>query len=457
MFYHTLALACLLNFLMMPRFCYAFLFLWSLSLGGCGKPEPASSKTVTPENLHFATVQLPVGENSGQPYLAVQGSVLWMSWMETDAKGQTGLRLSALENETWSPPKTVATGKNWFVNRADFPSFALLDGQKMAAFHYEMNPQSLLESDYQSLFSLSKDGGQTWSLAPQLEAAHGTSRQFISLMPYDASRFFAVWLDNRNHIKALQTKHSNKTAAQAQRSDLGVPVQTVHQGESHEDGEADTMLWGGFLNMEGGLEGATALDARTCDCCTLAATRTKSGVLVAYRDRSKEEIRDISFVRLENGTWTAPQPISKDAWKIKGCPVNGPALASKEEMVAAAWFTESPKPKVQLAFSKNDGKQFSPPLLISDQRPSGSVSVVWLKDRSALVSWLESGDGGGNLYLRRVWQDGKMGTAQKVTNIGAKRGGLPKLAVLGNTLYIAWTQIEQGRASYVKMLKTNLP
>ena len=49
------------------------------------------------------------------------------------------------------------------------------------------------------------------------------------------------------------------------------------------------------------------------------------GPVAVYRDRSPEEIRDISVVRLVDGVWTEPAPVHADNWMIEGCPVNGPA------------------------------------------------------------------------------------------------------------------------------------
>ncbi len=63
---------------------------------------------------------------------------------------------------------------------------------------------------------------------------------------------------------------------------------------------------------------------------------TARGPVVAYRDRSVDEVRDIAVVRRVNGTWTTPAVVHDDHWQIAACPVNGPALASRGDTVVIA-------------------------------------------------------------------------------------------------------------------------
>lgn len=45
----------------------------------------------------------------------------------------------------------------------------------------------------------------------------------------------------------------------------------------------------------------TLLDSRTCDYCQTSAAISKNDPVVVYRDRTDDEIRDISIVREVNG------------------------------------------------------------------------------------------------------------------------------------------------------------
>ena len=79
------------------------------------------------------------------------------------------------------------------------------------------------------------------------------------------------------------------------------------------------------LDLQRGTD--AVVDARTCDCCQTAVAMTAKGPLLAWRDRSEDEVRDIAVARFENNAWTAPKPVHADGWKVESCPVAGPALA----------------------------------------------------------------------------------------------------------------------------------
>ena len=84
----------------------------------------------------------------------------------------------------------------------------------------------------------------------------------------------------------------------------------------------------------------------------LAVEPEECGPVAAYRDRSEAEIRDIAVRRLVGGEWSEPVHVGEDNWEIRGCPVNGPALAARGEDVAIAWFTGAGgTAKVSVAFS----------------------------------------------------------------------------------------------------------
>ena len=83
----------------------------------------------------------------------------------------------------------------------------------------------------------------------------------------------------------------------------------------------------------------TAIDDRVCECCPSAAAVTANGPIVAFRNRTSDEIRDIYVSRLVGGRWTEPRAVHDDKWRINACPVNGPALSADGRDVAIAWFT----------------------------------------------------------------------------------------------------------------------
>lgn len=194
------------------------------------------------------------------------------------------------------------------------------------------------------------------------------------------------------------------------------------------------------IERDGTLMDEAKLDARVCECCQTSAAMTADGPVVVYRDRSDEELRDVSIVRLVAGKWTEARPVHRDGWKLDGCPVNGPSVSASGRRVAVAWFTAvNDKPRVKLAFSTNAGESFGEPITVDDGNPAGRVDVLMLDDGSALVSWLEKMDGGGAVRVRRVKADGKIDPAITVAPSGtARSNGFPQMARTGNSLVFAW-------------------
>ena len=60
--------------------------------------------------------------------------------------------------------------------------------------------------------------------------------------------------------------------------------------------------------------GESEIDASTCDCCGTDAALTDTGPLLVYRDRTKDEIRDISRHRTcASASGMRPSPCTQTA------------------------------------------------------------------------------------------------------------------------------------------------
>jgi hypothetical protein len=207
-----------------------------------------------------------------------------------------------------------------------------------------------------------------------------------------------------------------------------------------------------LLTPDGQIEQATLLDDRVCECCPTSAVRTAEGALVAYRNRSANEIRNIGLIRFDGTQWSDPYLLHDDGWQINGCPVNGPALAANGARVVAAWFTAPDgSPRVQAAFSDNSGRRFGDPVVIDGNRPTGRVDVVLLDDGSALVSWIGQDEDGSALRVRHVQPDGIAGRPRTVATVSRSRAtGMPRMVRAGDRVYWAWVG-ERGEASQVQV------
>ena len=372
----------------------------------------------TPALAQVRELASPAGTGSGQPNLTVapDGRV-YLSWIERLGEGRFSLRFSTLEKEKWSAPQVIAEGSNWFVNWADFPSLIVLPDGSLAAHWLVKSGSGTF--DYDVTISRSFDGGKTWGkpFVPHrdgVKAEHG----FVSLFATKEGQLAAVWLDGREMTS-------------------GSPD---GKKDDHGHGHGNMTLRYVTIKRDGTLINETKLDARVCECCQTSAAATDEGAVVVYRDRSDDEMRDISIVRLKNGKWTEPRTVHNDGWKLNGCPVNGPSVAAAGKRVAVAWFTAAnDKPQVNLAFSTDSGESFGKPMKIDDGNPVGRVETLLLPDGSALVCWLEKATGSGSVRVRRIYPDGKMDASIAVAANGtARSNGFPQMVRSGNTLVFSW-------------------
>ena len=356
----------------------------------------------------------PAGPGSGQPSLvAGPDGQIFLSWLEPHGGGEVQFLFATRENGGWSAPRTIAAGRDWFVNWADFPSLAVLHDGTIAAHWLVKKTEGKYAYDVH--VSRSFDSGATWTPA-RVPHRDGTPTEhgFVSLIDSHNGMLGVAWLDGRETAGA--------------------------GGHDGHGGGAMTLRYAA-IGGNGSLRGEALLDARTCDCCQTAAAMTAEGPVVAYRDRSPEEVRDIAIVRLRDRAWSEPRAVAVDGWKIHGCPVNGPAVAADGRRVAVAWFTlANDRPQVKLAFSGDAGATFGPAIVIDDGHPLGRVDTLLLDDGSALVSWLEQAGDANRLRLRRVRPDGSLAPAVTVAPAAAVRANaFPQMARDGDRLVVAWT------------------
>lgn len=213
-------------------------------------------------------------------------------------------------------------------------------------------------------------------------------------------------------------------------------------------------LYASARDRSGAWNDEVLLDGRVCECCPTAAARTEDGVVVAYRDRSDREVRNIATVSLWKGKWSRPRPLHKDGWKISGCPVNGPALASDGKTVAAIWFTApGGDAEVRFACSTNSGRRFGRPVRLDGGKALGRVDVKSLGGGAFAASWIELTEEGAEVRLRVVERSGRLGDAISLGAIASDRGsGYPKLALSRDRLFAAWTETNETSRVTLKLV-----
>jgi len=353
-------------------------------------------------------IDAPSAAGAGEPFLFAGRDGLLLSWLEPAAHGETALRFAVYRGGRWSEPGTIVQRGDFFVNWADFPS--IVEDAKGTLFAHWLQKSGKDVYAYDVRVAISKDAGRTWS-APLLLNRDGKKGEhgFVSLVPLAGGGVGATWLDGRN------------------------------MGEGKEEGEMTIRY--ATIDAAGAIGADVQLDDRTCECCTTGMAMAGGRPVIAYRDRSPEEVRDIAIIRETARGWSKPRILHADGWKIAGCPVNGPRLGARGNRVAAAWFTApGEQGRVSVAFSDDAGATFGTPVVIDDGKPAGRVDIVMIDANAAIVTWLEQTGGGAELRARRVPRNGKPGVSVKVAESSAARGtGFARAALVGQDVYVAWT------------------
>jgi len=417
---------------------------------GCGgSTEPGSDATgdrTGPAPSPAIELVSPAAAGSTTPNLFAtpDGGVL-MSWLEpvgsgageaaSTRRGRFALRFARLDGDSWSEPRTIAEGEDFFVNWADFPSIVESDG--MLAAHW-MVLNGGRGTSYDVHISRSTDGGESWDqpVVPHADATQ-TEHGFVSLVPEEGGGFTAIWLDGRNF---------------AGRTEGTSPEMTLR---------ATSFEGGGTQGPE------TLLDPRICECCQTSAAYAGDTLLAVYRDRSDEEIRDIWSVRRTANGWQDPVRVAEDNWQIPGCPVNGPAIAGREDSAAVAWFSlPGGVVEIKVTFTRDGGATFTDPILLDSSEamgidtgsprevagladssagrtpiPLGRVDIVWVDDSRVAVSWLVARGNEADIVLQTVETDGTLGRRHIIaTSTSSRSGGFPRLVRSGDRLIVAWTE-----------------
>ena len=253
----------------------------------------------------------PAADGSAQPQMTVSPRGVLLSWIERTGATAT-LKFAERTATGWTPAQTAASGDDWFVNWADVPQCC---GSTTAPWP---------RTGCRRAAAIPTRTTCAWP-TPRTTAGRGrrrSPRTMTARRPNTASH-------RSSRCRAPGSASSGSTAA-------------AWPGGGH---DAHAAAGGAMSVRFGTFDTAVEADrrdagrSRVCECCPTTAAMTSDGPIVAFRNRSEDEIRDIYVSRLEQGRWTAPVAVHDDGWKIAACPVNGPMLSARGRDVVLAWFT----------------------------------------------------------------------------------------------------------------------
>lgn len=415
--------------------------LLPLALVACTRdaPVPADTSAATMDATRAYTAHdwpLPATIGSAAPDLALtpDGRIL-LSWVSSISGRRNALQFVAMaENGRWqSDARTIVVGDSLMASWANVPHIAATeDGALWVQFMQQRG------SGHAGDIALARsiDGGFNWSQPvavndTSVEAEHG----FAALWASGRDSVGLAWLDSSGADAAPAPKHAAMTG-----NDM--PAHDMH------DAGGRTVLRAAVFDMNLKASAAAVLDHLTCDCCQSEVVTTAQGALLAYRDRSDAEVRDIMVVRNDGKSWGKPVPVHADGWVMHGCPVNGPAIAASGNDVVVAWYTEAnDQPRVQVARSNDAGSSFTPPVLLEQGDAVQGRTAIALDAAQAWILWLREDGTGQSLWLSRRSPDlvREFQRIEVAKLVGRGRAtGYPQIALRNGNAYIAWTDIVDG-------------
>ena len=327
------------------------------------------------------------------------------------------LRWAGWNGMDWMDTLEIHSGTDLLINWADRPAMAFGPDGEAHAHWLEVDPRGDFTYGIRTVHST--DGGRTWSEPDRPHGDTAVAEHGFGQWMLDGRGTMFAWLDGRRF-----DGHPNPAKA---------PM------------EVRAAQW----RADSGWSEEIVLDTSACTCCPLAAAPTADGYLLAYRDRTPEEIRDFSGVTLRASTEGPPRvvfeaaPLGHDGWQIAGCPVNGSALATAGDLTLALWFTNAQDTaRIRSAWRHSDGTWSA----VTDLQQGPAVGrVAAATDGQGRFHgiWMERREAGAVLVGQCWSAEGEPLLPDPVELTGvddARAGGFPTAVGLDSGgIVLAWT------------------
>lgn len=378
------------------------------------------------ENKKELTTILELPKTSSLPNLAFVNSDLHICWVESSEEEDVLLFKNIT---TQGNTKEVSRSSDWFVNWADFPGLVGFENGSLLTYWLQKSGEGTY--DYDVRMSLSNDQGDSWS-DPEIVHNDGVSAEhgFVSSCQYNDD-IMMIWLDGREMVNEKFDNDSD-----------------------HAHGKGAMTLRSAIISSKGKISNRQLVDNKVCECCQTDVVLADCGPIAVYRNRSDKEFRDIYYVRYLNDDWTDPRPLDTISWKINGCPVNGPRIAAKNNIVVATWFTKSDTvPMTRMAISDNCGQSFGDPITIHEGNEVMGRLDIGISENEIVVSSMLQAQKVAQVNIDLFSLDGSLVDSYLVGETSmVRKSGFPRLVVSDKDISISYLDVENDRV-ILKSLK----
>jgi BNR repeat-like domain len=240
-----------------------------------------------------------------------------------------------------------------FTNRADIQlgvTDAPMNHQAMGNKMEMGNKPNTKARDYQLVCTFSKDNGSTWTTPKSVDAdpKTGIVRGFFDAVVMKNDEIAVFYLKD----VANSTKHEERD----------LRMVTTKSGE--------------FLPEK-------IIDPVVCDCCNISALVDNNGTLNVYYRDNNDDVRDIAKISSNDNaaTFSKPQILHNDNWKIAGCPHSGAVSSANRNGSLIAWFSGSEK-ESGIRLVTNEGKK-----LCVLNNPSAKNACITSNNTTSVILW----------------------------------------------------------------------
>jgi len=382
----------------------------------------------------FSRVELSDTPSGRQPSVALDPDRGFIVTWQSTQQDVTSLNWLALNFDGEQTGRgVIAQGSSWFVNWADTPALAVLDNGDWVTFWLERNDPSMPEG-YDIRVVRSTDRGVTWSV-PISPHRDGTNTQhgFVSMIATGDDRVLMAWLDGRRAAS---------------------PANDPSDHSAHDHESAPMTLRSAVLNRANQVTEELEIDEKTCSCCQTDMARWADQTLIVYRDRTDDEIRDISVARRSAIRWGSPKVIHHDGWKIEGCPVNGPAIAVGSRKGVVFWPTfVNDQMKLRYIVAESPEALTNGPRMNELQlpaMPSGRVDTAAWHDGLLLI-WISRARDRLAVEVAVLDADGQVAFGAPIAEpaLRGRSTGFPRIASDGKRGLVVWPESGSDRTPVI--------
>ncbi|MGB7923871.1 MAG: sialidase family protein [Pyrinomonadaceae bacterium] len=177
-----------------------------------------------------------------------------------------------------------------------------------------------------------------------------------------------------------------------------------------------------------------------CPCCkTALAVGPEGNLYVSWRQVLPGDFRHIAVSSSsdQGKTFSPAVIVSDDRWMLKGCPVSGSALAAGSDgALHVLWYAagETGEPGIYWSESRDGGRTFTPRHLFANMQSQGTPVLLRGSASGVTGVWEAVDNGSSRVILARQ----QAGAGNAAARVNVSDGALPSAAASGDNLYIAY-------------------